>query len=182
MKRKPKRLCPLGNSLALIIDKSLLNHLGLGRRTELRVYTEGRRIIAEPIERPAYDPTEAARIAFAPRRRALQETAHALANAISPIHMEALGAGRIQLRAFRSSLDYRATAELNEIVLMDRLEHVRAAIESRVPTDEAIQRAIAAVPEAVRLPRPPRKRVRRSRLVAATATSDDRVDPDDRTG
>src|SRR5258706_2663328 len=44
-----KHLQPLGNSLALILEKPLLKLLGIGRETPLRITTDGRRLVIEPI-------------------------------------------------------------------------------------------------------------------------------------
>lgn len=43
-----KRLCMIGNSLAVIIDAPIRRMLNLGTRSVLRVTTDGRRIIIEP--------------------------------------------------------------------------------------------------------------------------------------
>ncbi|MEO8553552.1 MAG: hypothetical protein ABI678_26440, partial [Kofleriaceae bacterium] len=103
MKRRQKRLCPLGNSLAMIIDKPILRAMGLGTRTELRVYTDGERIIAERMARPAHDPDEAARLAFGLKKRAFLETAEVLDNAMGAAEMEMLGAEPRALFRFRTS-------------------------------------------------------------------------------
>jgi len=160
MKKRAKRLCHLGNSLALIIDKPLLRSLGLGTRTELIVYSDGRRIIAERLPRPAHDPAEAARIAFDLRKTAFLETAELLEHAIGPQHMEQLGAGHTQFRSFRSRIAYATNGTPSELLLMDRLEHVRAAWDTRPSTEEAIRLAVVAVPEPLPLPRPRRRRRR----------------------
>ena len=44
-----KTLSSVGNSLALVIDKPIRDLLGIGRRTRLRIVTDGRRLIVEPI-------------------------------------------------------------------------------------------------------------------------------------
>ncbi len=46
--RMKKRLCMIGNSLAVIIDAPIRRMLNLGTRSVLRVTTDGRRIIIEP--------------------------------------------------------------------------------------------------------------------------------------
>jgi hypothetical protein len=43
-----KRLCKVGNSLAIIIERPILRTLGIGNRALLRVSTDGERIIIEP--------------------------------------------------------------------------------------------------------------------------------------
>jgi bifunctional DNA-binding transcriptional regulator/antitoxin component of YhaV-PrlF toxin-antitoxin module len=51
-----KNLAACGNSLALIIDKPIRRLLGLGRNTQVEMWTDGRRIIIEPLppEHPTY--------------------------------------------------------------------------------------------------------------------------------
>ncbi len=64
-----KRLTPVGNSLGLIIEKPILNLLGIDRNTELEITTDGRRLVIQPAdqaeqgaEQPAVAaPTEARR-------------------------------------------------------------------------------------------------------------------------
>ncbi|RME59785.1 hypothetical protein D6779_03485 [Candidatus Parcubacteria bacterium] len=64
-----KRLTPVGNSLGLIIEKPILNLLGIDRNTELEITTDGRRLVIQPAaqaeqkaEQPAVTaPTEARR-------------------------------------------------------------------------------------------------------------------------
>ncbi|MBA3465094.1 MAG: AbrB/MazE/SpoVT family DNA-binding domain-containing protein [Deltaproteobacteria bacterium] len=45
-----KRLTACGNSLALTIDRPLLRLLGIGPNTKLRVSTDGKRLIVEPMD------------------------------------------------------------------------------------------------------------------------------------
>jgi hypothetical protein len=44
-----KRVCTVGNSLAVTIDKPLRRLLNIGRDTVLKMSTDGRRIILEPV-------------------------------------------------------------------------------------------------------------------------------------
>jgi antitoxin component of MazEF toxin-antitoxin module len=44
-----KRLTVIGNSLGLIIERPILELLGIDRRTEIEVSTDGRRLIIEPV-------------------------------------------------------------------------------------------------------------------------------------
>lgn len=43
-----KNLSVIGNSLGLIIEKPILDILGITRETELEVTTDGRRLLIEP--------------------------------------------------------------------------------------------------------------------------------------
>lgn len=49
MKAKVKTLKPIGNSLGLIIERPILDLLGIGRDTPLRLTTDGRGIYVEPV-------------------------------------------------------------------------------------------------------------------------------------
>jgi antitoxin component of MazEF toxin-antitoxin module len=53
-----KTLRPVGNSLGLIIDRPILELLGIDRQTQLRVTTDGKVLYIEPIARNARDETE----------------------------------------------------------------------------------------------------------------------------
>jgi antitoxin component of MazEF toxin-antitoxin module len=54
-----KKLRPVGNSLGLIIDRPILELLGIDRRTQLRISTDGKILYIEPIAPDAPDDTEA---------------------------------------------------------------------------------------------------------------------------
>ncbi len=55
-----KHLTPIGNSLGLIIDKPILDLLGIGRDTPLMITTDGKRLVVEraPGEDLKRDPHE----------------------------------------------------------------------------------------------------------------------------
>jgi antitoxin MazE len=46
-----KTLRPVGNSLGLIIDRPILDLLGIDRQTQLRVTTDGKVLYIEPVAR-----------------------------------------------------------------------------------------------------------------------------------
>ena len=46
-----KRLSTVGNSAALIIDKPILELLGIGMDTDLDIHTDGHNLIISPINR-----------------------------------------------------------------------------------------------------------------------------------
>jgi hypothetical protein len=52
-----KQLHRLGNSIAFVIDKPTRRLLGIGRNTKLRVTTDGRRLVIEPITEQPPAPT-----------------------------------------------------------------------------------------------------------------------------
>jgi antitoxin component of MazEF toxin-antitoxin module len=146
MQQRHKRLCTVGNSLALIIDKPILRAMGLGTATELRVYTDGTRIIAERVRLAAHDPHLAARRAFEAKMRDFHETAQRLVNWMGPSEMQKLGAKPVALVRFQASMSYSDSCSARDHVILDRLEHVRAGLDSGLDLYAAIDRAIAAVP------------------------------------
>lgn len=46
-----KRLSAIGNSLGIVIEKPILELLGIDRETELDLKTDGQRLIIEPVRR-----------------------------------------------------------------------------------------------------------------------------------
>lgn len=44
-----KKLCLVGNSLGLVIERPLLEILGIDRNTPLDISTDGKRLIIEPV-------------------------------------------------------------------------------------------------------------------------------------
>lgn len=51
--RMIKNLTTIGNSLGIIIDKSVLDLLGIQKDTPIEITTDGRRLILEPVEKQA---------------------------------------------------------------------------------------------------------------------------------
>ena len=45
-----KNLTIIGNSLGIIIEKPILDLLGINRETQLEMITDGRRLIIEPVK------------------------------------------------------------------------------------------------------------------------------------
>ncbi|MBF5046042.1 AbrB/MazE/SpoVT family DNA-binding domain-containing protein [Aggregicoccus sp. 17bor-14] len=44
-----KKLTPIGNSLGLVLDKPLLELLGIDRETELELLTDGECLVIQPV-------------------------------------------------------------------------------------------------------------------------------------
>jgi hypothetical protein len=44
-----KKLSAVGNSLAVVIDKPIRKLLGIGSKTRVKIWTDGRRLVIEPI-------------------------------------------------------------------------------------------------------------------------------------
>jgi len=55
-----KRLTPVGNSLGLIIEKPILNLLGIDRDTELEITTDGRRLVIQPADQAEHGAEQSA--------------------------------------------------------------------------------------------------------------------------
>jgi antitoxin component of MazEF toxin-antitoxin module len=53
-----KHLVPFGNSLGIVIDRPICKLLRLTRNTPLKITTDGRRIVIEPVDAPAILPAE----------------------------------------------------------------------------------------------------------------------------
>ncbi len=53
-----KTLRPVGNSLGLIIDRPILELLGIDRDTQLQITTDGKILYIEPVGRGGYDEAE----------------------------------------------------------------------------------------------------------------------------
>ena len=45
-----KNLTVIGNSLGIIIEKPILDLLGIGKETQFEMITDGQRLILEPVE------------------------------------------------------------------------------------------------------------------------------------
>ena len=52
-----KTLRPIGNSLGLIIDRPILDLLGIDRQSQLHVTTDGKVLYIEPVARDSRDKT-----------------------------------------------------------------------------------------------------------------------------
>lgn len=50
-----KKLSKYGNSLAIIINKPILELLNITNKTNLKIKTDGKKIIIEPIQKDALD-------------------------------------------------------------------------------------------------------------------------------
>jgi len=146
---REKHLTRLGNSFALIIDRPMLRSLGIGPKSELRVHSDGSRIIIEA-SRTKHDPSFAASAAFVIRRDALIQSARYLESCVGPDSMEALGAGRIYFSRFVSKIRWQTRSIGNDDLVMDRLEHVRAVHEGSATAtmEDAVAAAVQAVPAA----------------------------------
>jgi antitoxin MazE len=56
-----KKLSAVGNSLGIVIEKPILELLGINRETELEMTTDGQRLIIEPVKQRRQRVTASAR-------------------------------------------------------------------------------------------------------------------------
>jgi antitoxin component of MazEF toxin-antitoxin module len=141
-----KHLVRVGNSLGVVLDKQLLRTMGLGRKTKVRLRTDGHVIVLERAQKPKFDPGRATREAHAVRHACALDTARELFDSLSPDHMAQLGAGRMTFSMYTTVLASRATFDARWLMVIDRLDRVREAFDANRSTEEAIEEAIAAVP------------------------------------
>ncbi|MFT3695064.1 MAG: AbrB/MazE/SpoVT family DNA-binding domain-containing protein [Kofleriaceae bacterium] len=123
---REKRFVKSGNSYALVVDRSLLEQVGLSVEKPVRLRVDGIRLIIEKVE-DDFDPDRAAALAWEIRRLAFNKTWQRIGHALSRENLVALGATPGESRRWRFDWDVdrsdTATPELE--LVMDRLEHVR---------------------------------------------------------
>jgi len=141
-----KHLVRVGNSLGIVLDKPVLRAMGLGRKTRVRVRTDGYLIVIEPTQKPPFEPGRAAREVHSVRLACALDTARALGDELSPDQMAQLGAGRIVLSSYRSSLARKTSFDARWLTVIDRLDRVREAFDRRRNSVEAVADALAAIP------------------------------------
>ena len=149
--RMEKHLIAVGNSQALIIEKSLREALGINTKTRLNVITDGVRLIIEPVridplrvvsterDRPfAVRRVGALMVYDALERRGLddQKFKRLTGHAISPF--------RMQLK-----LGLNAPSLVPLILAMDRLDVCIDMLNAGATWDEAIDAALSKVPTEV---------------------------------
>jgi len=141
-----KHLVRVGNSLGLVLDKPVLRAMGLGRKTQVRVRTDGYSITIQPTRMPAFDVGRAAREVHSVRLACALDTARELDDSLSPDQMAELGAGRVLVSSYRSSLARKTSFDARWLMVIERLDRVREAFDRNQNSVEAVAAAIAAVP------------------------------------
>jgi antitoxin component of MazEF toxin-antitoxin module len=141
-----KHLVRVGNSLGIVLDKPVLRAMGLGRKTRVRVRTDGNLIVIEPTLKPVFDPGRAAREVHAIRLACALDTARALRDSLSPDQMAELGAGRVLVGSYMSTLMGKPSFDARWLMVIERLDRVREAFDANHSSEEAVAAAIAAVP------------------------------------
>jgi antitoxin component of MazEF toxin-antitoxin module len=141
-----KHLVRVGNSLGIVLDKTVLRKMGLGRKTKVRVRTDGNLIVIEPVAKPAFDPARAEREIHAIRLACALDTARALDDSLSPDQMAELGAGRMLVSSYRNLLATKTSFDARWLMVIERLDRVRQAFDADRNSVEAVSEAIAAVP------------------------------------
>lgn len=141
-----KHLVRVGNSLGIVLDRPVLCAMGLGRKTRVRVRTDGYTIVIEPAQKPAFEPGRAAREIHSIRLACALDTARALGDDLSPDQMAELGAGRVLLGSYSMTLARKTSFDARWLVLIERLDHVRQAFDAGRNSVEAVAAALQAVP------------------------------------
>jgi antitoxin component of MazEF toxin-antitoxin module len=140
-----KHLVRVGNSLGIVLDKPVLQKMGLGRKTRVCVRTDGNMIVIEPTAKPAFDPGKVAREIHRIRLACALDTARALGDSLSPNQMMELGAGRTLLSSYGRTLASKTSFDARWLMVIDRLDRVREAFDANRNSEEAVAAAIAAV-------------------------------------
>ncbi|HSK03476.1 MAG TPA: AbrB/MazE/SpoVT family DNA-binding domain-containing protein [Kofleriaceae bacterium] len=139
-----KKLSVVGNSLALVIDKPILRMLGIGRDTLVRLTTDGRRLVVEPIEAAASSsPPAAVRL---DARKVFQALAHRYdmsQEQFRSLHHEGIRMGAYHGALLTSRALGTAPAEA---ATMRRLEECLGCLEAGASWADAIAAALIAVP------------------------------------
>jgi len=141
-----KHLVRVGNSLGIVLDQPVLRAMGLGRKTRVRVRTDGYLIVIEPAQKPAFEAGRVSREIHSIRLACALDTARALGDSLSPDQMAELGAGRALLSSYSMMLARKTSFDARWLVLIERLDHVRQAIDAGRNSVEAIAAALEAVP------------------------------------
>jgi len=141
-----KHLVRVGNSLGIVLDQPVLRAMGLGRKTRVRVRTDGYLIVIEPAQKPAFEAGRVSREIHSIRLACALDTARALGDSLSPDQMAELGAGRVLLSSYSMMLARKTSFDARWLVLIERLDHVRQAIDAGRNSVEAIAAALEAVP------------------------------------
>jgi len=135
-----KRLNVLGNSLALVIDKSLRRVLGIGRDTILQVSTDGRRILIEPTGE-LHVPTVTATEIDAPR---VFDTLMRRFN-MSKVQFDLLAAVPIRIMAYRGGLGLPCDEPAHRVT-MERLAACLRHLLAKATWDDAVRATLEEVP------------------------------------
>lgn len=135
-----KRLVKVGNSLGLVIDKSLLSVMNVTRTTRLRMTLEGGRLVVEPMLGDCDPRPPTAREALA----ALRELERL---GLRQEHFDQIAPVPMRLGTYMAYLDYLGPAPPHELMItVRRMSELRQRLRFGWPKSEAIAAAIAAVP------------------------------------
>jgi hypothetical protein len=142
-----KRLSSVGNGLALFIDKPIRDLLGIRRETLLRLTTDGRRLVIEPIDEPSdLPPPSASQLDALPVFAALAERFQMSREQFRSLHHDGASMG-----AYHGWLQcgYAAEASPAELATIRRLEACLHSLRSGASWEMAIGVALAASPRPV---------------------------------
>jgi len=134
-----KTLCSLGNSKALILDKSIMRLLGIGPKTKLRLMTDGRRLIVEPITEEPPAPT-------ASELDAVRVFVALLDRGMSQSEFDRLHHEKTRMAAYQGHLQFARTFTDTERATMRRFEACLRALRQKASWSDAIAFALHAEP------------------------------------
>jgi len=142
-----KRLVRYGNSLVLVIDKSICRLLGIGLETCLELTSDGERIIIEP-KGLACAKRGLRGASLKSRRIAVQRTFNEL------VEEGLIEDGWFARLSPMRVIGYRAAinrpgqvADARTMMTMDRLDVCHEAIELGMTWEQAVEAALAEIPE-----------------------------------
>jgi virulence-associated protein VagC len=147
-KRLEKHLIVVGNSQAIIIDKSLRKQLGISTKTRLNIMTDGARLLIEPIRDDPSSAVSTQRDSPFPVRRiaALRVYDVLERRGLDDEKFKRLTGHKIS--PFRTQLDYgiNAPSLVSLTLAMDRLDVCIDMLNAGATWEDAIDAALTQVP------------------------------------
>jgi hypothetical protein len=139
-----KKVTTVGNSVALVLDKPICDLLGIRRDSMVRLTTDGRRLIVEPLDEQIGPPPVSASLLDAlPVLTALTDEFMMTREQFSRLHH-----GGQSMGAYRGWLRYGFADEASstELATIQRLEACLRSLRSGGSWDASIDAALAVVP------------------------------------
>jgi hypothetical protein len=136
-----KTLCSIGKSKGLILDRPILRLLGIGPRTKLRLCTDGRRLIVEPITEEPPAPTASELDALAVFMALVDRFG------MSQSEFDQLHHQKMRIFAYGGSLQTTTTWTETERATIRRFEACLRALRQGTSWSDAITIALHAEPK-----------------------------------
>jgi len=144
--RMEKQLIVVGNSLALVIEKSLRALLGITYKTRLNVTTDGVRLIVEPIGTEPVRAVSSGRGAPLHVRRINALRVYDALEALGLDNEKFIRLTGSRIWAYRPRLDV-GKGDASLVVAMDRLDVCIDVLNAGGSWEQAIEAALSAVPQ-----------------------------------